>query len=103
MIQVDDTRPYEPLGMTTELWANILPSVVEVHLLATIGRLVMSQPHVSIVSLLSDDPPLFDTFPHLVNYRQMVYVVDGHHRVVRALLAREPIRARILIREPHGL
>jgi hypothetical protein len=93
VIDIDPSRPYEPLDMTTELWQRIPPIVIYPHNL----DLVMSQERVFIHHLLGDEPPLHDAYPHLVEYAGRTYVVDGHHRIVRALLFRQWVRARVRV------
>jgi hypothetical protein len=83
-VAVDITRPYEPLAMTTAAWAHIPPVPV-----ALDTPVVFSQEKVSIEVLLDEPAPMWDDHPHLVRWRGQTFVVDGHHRWVRARLRGE--------------
>lgn len=68
-------RPYEPLNMTTKKWRLIEPVVVDINLL------IPSQNHlyddISKQSLISCGDP----YIHVVLYKGIYYISDGHHRV----------------------
>lgn len=71
-------RPWEPLGMTTALWANVPPQCVRVQdLVPTHGTKYPLGEH--------DTSYCGDPFPHVVMWNGCLYINDGHHRVARAI------------------
>lgn len=85
------SRPFEPTGMTSERWrAEVEPVPV---LLDCIDYL--TQDLVSIAALL--DPPESEDHPHVVRWNGALYLSDGHHRYVRAVLGgRQTLLVRLL-------
>lgn len=89
-------RPFEPTGMTTEKWKTVAPQRVR------IADLVFCQEEVSIKGLIYHSQPgqpsfCGDSYPHVVGYAEKLWLSDGHHRVLAALLrGRKTILARVL-------
>lgn len=71
-------RPYPPTGLTTARWATEVPPV-EVDL----RTLWLTQPGLNIAALFGHTTRDSDRFPHVVAWRDELYVEDGHHRLVR--------------------
>ncbi len=91
-------RPYEPLNMTTAKWHEIEPQPVK------LAGLQFSQEHLTIEGMLAvargETSFCGDQYPHLVRFGGQVWVVDGHHRIVTALVRGQVfIEARLLVKE----
>lgn len=72
------------MGMCTADWQKIKPSRV------LVASLVPSQEHLSFAALAgAPSSHCGDPVPHAVLWDGRLFVVDGHHRVIRATLARE--------------
>lgn len=75
-------RPYEPTGMTTAKWMKLREERVDV------SKVVFSQDHLSLSHLLHPaDSYSGDPCPHLVEWEGKLWVSDGHHRIIRAILS----------------
>jgi hypothetical protein len=66
--------------MTTALWANVPVKTV------TIADLYATQPGVLLEALIGEPriPFAGDPYPHVIQWRDGLYLEDGHHRAVRA-------------------
>lgn len=77
-----DTAPLEALH--PDGWPQVEPTLVKV------ADLTPTQPDVSIDRLVhhhhGGEPETGDPYPHVVMHRGRLYVHDGHHRYVLALL-----------------
>ncbi len=84
-LRVGEGRPYPPTGLTTKRWEMIQPELVSWNNVTTTQR------HVSIEAILDlprrVGPRSTDRYPHIVEYRGVLYLEDGHNRMVRDLLA----------------
>jgi hypothetical protein len=74
-------HPYPETGLTTERWVKEVP----IRLVA-LDELVTTQTHVSIASILHRHRRAADPYPYVVSYLGLLYLEDGHGRVVRAML-----------------
>lgn len=75
-------RPFEPLNMTTALWKQIEPELVD------LTALVFCQEFLSVDALLHPQPSHSgDDYPHVVVFNDKWYISDGHHRIARLLLS----------------
>lgn len=85
-------EPWGTTGMTSALWLAV---PVETF---TIADLTATQDGVYFHALTeTPDPVGGDPFPHVIDWDGGLYLEDGHHRVIRALLAgRTTIEARRL-------
>ena len=82
--RVKDGAPWGSTGLNTDGWmANIKTKKV------LISDLVATQPGVMLYALTENyhSPYSRDRYPHVVKYDNVMYLEDGHHRVVKALLA----------------
>lgn len=81
--------PYGSTGLTSQRWID---EVGVVYL--DIDSLVATQPGVLLHALKDNYPDLSphsgDIYPHIVEYRGVRYVEDGHHRIVRRLVQGYP-------------
>ncbi len=75
-------RPYPPTGLSTARWKT------EVAIAYVPFRwLYLTQTGVRIMPLFGVDArPESDTYPHVVEYDDELYLEDGHHRVTREAL-----------------
>lgn len=90
---VGDGRPYPDHGYSsTRDWSELPPQQVKLADLVTIKSTL------DLETLLSEDSTFYgDLFPHVVRYRDVLYLEDGMHRALRsALHHRSVIHARIL-------
>lgn len=78
--------------MTSQSWLEVPTEVVRIR------DLVATQDGVYFAPLLQDVEPLFgDPFPHVIRWRGVLYLEDGHHRVVKAALrGAVDVTARVL-------
>jgi Arc/MetJ family transcription regulator len=91
---VGEGRPYPDHGYSTPKdWAALPPRPVRLDELVTTKRTL------DLEALLAEDSTFFgDLFPHVVEYRGVLYLEDGLHRAVRtALHQRTAIHARVLV------
>jgi Arc/MetJ family transcription regulator len=91
---VGEGRPYPDHGYSTPKdWAALPPRPVRLDELVTTKRTL------DLDALLAEDSTFFgDLFPHVVQYRGVLYLEDGLHRAVRtALHQRTAIHARVLV------
>jgi hypothetical protein len=85
---------YTDLGMTTEKWMQLEPQEV------VIADLYLTQSGVYFDGVLFGTSESGDPLPHVVCLDGELELHDGHHRVMRALLAGEKsILARVLVIE----
>jgi Arc/MetJ family transcription regulator len=90
---VGDGRPYPDHGYSsTRDWSELPPQQVK------LADLVTTKSTLDLETLLSEDSTFYgDLFPHVVRYRDVLYLEDGMHRALRsALHHRSVIHARIL-------
>ncbi len=94
-LQVREGRPYPPTGLTSARWLFVPPQLVSWKNVTTTQR------HVDIETILGLKPRTMvakDPHPHIVEYRGVLYLEDGHNRMVRDLLAgRTSTLARIYL------
>lgn len=94
VISRDNGCPWGETGMSTARWASVPVWRV------TIASLVATQPQLLIRALRPDAPAPYagDPYPHVICWGGVMYLEDGHHRVVRAALAgARTIAARVLV------
>lgn len=93
IISRDHGNPWGNPGMNTAKWKTIRPTSV------VIAELIATQPGVLLSALIEDTPSFSgDDVVHVVSFEGDLYLEDGHHRVVRALIAGEKsIKARVLL------
>lgn len=86
-------RPYPDHGLEMRDWAEIPPRLVRLDQLTTTKR------ELALDRLLADDSTFYgDLFPHVVQWRDNLYLEDGLHRALRAALQqRTQIHARVLV------
>ena len=90
---VGTSRPYPEHGLsTTRQWSEIAPQQVR------LDELVTTKATLDLSALLDEDSTFFgDLFPHVVRYKNELYLEDGVHRALRsALHHRTVIHARVL-------
>lgn len=92
VISRDHGEPWPPTGMTSTRWLRI-PTVT-----VPIAALTATQPGVLLHALTANTTPVGgDTAPHVIQWRGVLYLEDGHHRAVRALInGQRVITARLL-------
>ena len=91
---VGDKRPYPDHGhVTPKDWAAVPPRQVR------LADLVTTKAQLDLEALLAEDSTFFgDLFPHVVQWRDTLYLEDGLHRAVRtALHQRTILHARVLV------
>jgi hypothetical protein len=74
-------RPYPPTGLTTARWSAEVPTE-----LVVFADLWLTQEHVNSRALWGHTIRVSDTYPHVVQWRGVRLLEDGHNRVVRAAL-----------------
>lgn len=83
-MRVAAERPWRETGLTSTTW---LDQPVRTF---AMRDLVVTQPGVYFEALFSAPTPVGgDSLPHVVIYQGTAYLEDGHHRLVRALIAGE--------------
>ncbi|WP_283139459.1 type II toxin-antitoxin system VapB family antitoxin [Rhizohabitans arisaemae] len=89
---VGDTRPYPEHGLVSRDWAQIPPRQIR------LDTLITTKAVLDLHSLLSKDSTFYgDLFPHVVQWRDELYLEDGLHRALRAALhQRSVLHARVL-------
>ncbi|MBA3524320.1 MAG: type II toxin-antitoxin system VapB family antitoxin [Geodermatophilaceae bacterium] len=89
---VEDGRPYPEHGFSHRDWARIPPRQVRLDELVT-TKLVLE-----LDKLLDEDSTFYgDLFPHVVQFKSVLYLEDGLHRALRAALQqRHTLHVRIL-------
>ncbi|MET4077937.1 Arc/MetJ family transcription regulator [Janibacter sp. UYMM211] len=90
---VGDSRPYPDHGYDSARdWAQIPPRMIRLDLLTT------TRSSLDLHNLLAEDSTFYgDLFPHVVSWRDRLFLEDGLHRAVRAALQQRPtIHARVL-------
>lgn len=92
IISRDNGEPWGSTGMTTAKWAHIPTRDV------TITDLIATQPGILLRALTEENTPIGgDLIPHVINWQGNLYLEDGHHRAMRALLAgQRTLTARVL-------
>ncbi|MDJ0354869.1 MAG: type II toxin-antitoxin system VapB family antitoxin [Actinomycetota bacterium] len=91
---VGDGRPYpEHDYVSPKDWAAVAPRQVR------LDELVTTKTTLDLEALLAEDSTFFgDLFPHVVQWRNTLYLEDGLHRAVRtALHQRTILHARVLV------
>ncbi|MBI4900901.1 MAG: type II toxin-antitoxin system VapB family antitoxin [Actinobacteria bacterium] len=96
VISRDQGCPWGTTGLSTATWADV--PVVPV----TVATLTATQPGVLIAALIEAGVPVGgDEYPHVVIWQGRAYLEDGHHRVMRALIAgQRSIDARVFDMDP---
>lgn len=89
---VREGKPYPPHGLTLQQWAEIPPRPVR------LDQLITTKRELGLDRLLADDSTFYgDLFPHVVRFKNELYLEDGVHRALRAALQqRTTIHARVL-------
>ena len=79
--------------MTPKDWAAVPPRQVR------LDELVTTKSTLDLGALLAEDSTFFgDLFPHVVQWKDTMYLEDGLHRAVRtALHQRTILHARVLV------
>lgn len=91
IISRDAGVPWPETGMRTEDWKTILCEFVK------INELTATQPAVLLFALTEEGSWCGDEYPHVIEWQGEMYLEDGHHRAMRALLlGQETMRARVL-------
>lgn len=92
VISRDGGEPWGPTGMTSAKWLSV--PARELY----ISDLTATQPGVLFHALAGKPAPVGgDALPHVIAWRDGLYLEDGHHRVMRAALAGQlRITARVL-------
>lgn len=92
VISRDDGEPWPTTDMTSTKWLAIPVGTVR------IADLTATQPGILLHALAGDPEPIGgDPVPHVIDWAGEHYLEDGHHRVIRALIAgQHSITARIL-------
>lgn len=91
---VGDSKPYPEHGYKTPKdWAVVPPRQVR------LDELITTKGTLDLEALLAEDSTFFgDLFPHVVQFKGVLYLEDGLHRAVRtALHQRTVLHARVLI------
>lgn len=91
---VGEGRPYPDHGyQTPKDWAAVPPRQVR------LDELVTTKGTLDLEALLAEDSTFFgDLFPHVVQWKDTLYLEDGLHRAVRtALHQRTILHARVLV------
>ena len=85
-------RPYPEHGFSMKDWAQIPPQQVP------LANLITTTTVVDVARLLSDDPTLpGDLFPHAVRWCGELFLEEGLHRALRAVLPqRTTLNVRVL-------
>jgi hypothetical protein len=90
VISRDQGCPWGTTGLTTTTWLDV--PVHDVNL----SELIATQPGLLIGSLISPTSSP-DPMPHVIAWDGRLYLEDGHHRAMRAMLRGETtIHARVL-------
>ena len=89
---VQDGRPYPAHDLMLRDWAAVPPRQVRLDQLVTTKRVL------ALDVLLDDDSTFYgDLFPHVVQWRDELYLEDGLHRALRAALQqRTTLHVRVL-------
>lgn len=94
--EIDVSRPYEPMGMSTEKWGDV--EIREVELDDLIGgqyELSANRVAYSARDIYNADHG-GDQYPLVVMHEGRPYLEDGHHRVAAAKsLGMDTIKARV--------
>lgn len=92
-----DGEPWPATGMSTQRWMDEVPvSVVEIR------DLIATQDAVALAALVDDyvrgdRGHEIDPHPHVIDWGGRLYLEDGHHRAIRALLrGHTHLEARVL-------
>lgn len=91
---VGEGRPYPDHGyQSPKDWAAVPPRQVR------LDELVTTKGTLDLEALLAEDSTFFgDLFPHVVQWKDTMYLEDGLHRAVRtALHQRTILHARVLV------
>ncbi|WP_026819403.1 type II toxin-antitoxin system VapB family antitoxin [Arthrobacter castelli] len=91
---VGEGRPYPDHGyQSPKDWASVPPRQVR------LDELVTTKGTLDLEALLAEDSTFFgDLFPHVVQWKDTLYLEDGLHRAVRtALHQRTILHARVLV------
>ncbi|GAB3271933.1 type II toxin-antitoxin system VapB family antitoxin [Arthrobacter pigmenti] len=91
---VGEGRPYPDHGyQSPKDWAAVPPRQVR------LDELVTTKGTLDLEALLAEDSTFFgDLFPHVVQWKDTLYLEDGLHRAVRtALHQRTILHARVLV------
>jgi Arc/MetJ family transcription regulator len=88
---VRDGKPYPEHGLSIRDWSRIPPRQLRLDEIVTTTKVL------ELDRLLSEDSTFYgDLFPHAVQFRGVIYLVDGLHRAVRAALrSRTVLHARV--------
>lgn len=83
---VRDGKPYPEHGMSMRDWSKIPPRQVRLDQIVTVTTVL------ELDRLLSEDSTFYgDLFPHVVCWRDTLYLEDGLHRAVRSALRNRPV------------
>jgi Arc/MetJ family transcription regulator len=89
---VQDGRPYPAHDLLLRDWAAVPPRQVR------LDQLITTKKVLALDVLLDDDSTFYgDLFPHVVQWRDELYLEDGLHRALRAALQqRNALHVRVL-------
>lgn len=90
---VGEHRPYPQHGVRTQAqWAEVPPRQVR------LNQLITTQRHLDLAELLEEDSTYYgDLFPHVVRWKDRLYLEEGVHRALRSALHRRLVMyARVL-------
>ena len=91
IVSRENGTPWTVIGMSTEQWHSI--PVQEV----VISELIAMQDGVFFHALEEDYVHWHDEYPHVIVWQGELYLEDGHHRVMKALLrGQKKVLARVL-------
>jgi hypothetical protein len=92
IISRDNGAPWGTTGLTSHTWLDMPVQQF------SIRDLILTQPGVYFHALTEQAAPVGgDPYPHVVLWEGKAYLEDGHHRVMRALIAgRKTIGARVM-------
>lgn len=81
---IDTRRPYPPTGLTTKRWVDeVVPRLV------FFDELFLTQEHLRVAGIfgVTNAESANDPVPHAVLWRDVLYLEDGHHRIMRDALS----------------
>ena len=90
--KVGSSRPYPEHHLSHADWGNVPPQQVR------LDALITTQKTLDLETLLAEDSTFYgDLFPHVVKWRDDLYLEDGVHRALRNALHRRAVMyARVL-------
>jgi formylglycine-generating enzyme required for sulfatase activity len=98
--RIDNSRPYEPLHMTTAKWGRVpVTTVALADVIASQYEVTSSWLRNSALNPGNNTSFGGDAYPLFVRFRGELYLVDGHHRVTAAIAqGKRTVQGRVLYR-----